>query len=294
MQSIGSQAAKLVNTLENSTSQTTRPTESSANSPSISGEKTLRDPSKRTGTALAAAGLHARPLPSLPAALAASKPEETDRALEASLPPSVKTSKREIWEDRGTAEHGWDGAITAIEWTKDLPEADRLKALQMVDHSLTPITGAECQKALAKLRYMTKVRNESTEDIRLTLMFYAEELAKFPGDVVRYVLDTQKNISPWWPAWSELKERLDLYTAKRRRLRDALTSARRSQNTSQDRRQFVDRPTALGVDPATMAQAQKIVAERAARKRESEQMTEPTPEEFAEMKRKFIAECESA
>ena len=159
-------------------------------------------------------------------ALTLDDPKATDKLLEACLPPSVKTSAREIWVDKGTMETGWDGELMTIEMTEPVPQQDRLKALQIVDKSLTPITSAECQKALAKLRLMTKVRAESTEDIRLTLTFYAEELRRYPGDVVRKVLSTQANMSPWWPAWSELKDRLDLYTRKRKKLHEALTAIR--------------------------------------------------------------------
>lgn len=294
LHSIGSQAAKLVNTLESSTSPQTKPGPSSPSLPSISAAPTQRDPSKKIGIPRAGAGSLAPPPVSLPAALAADKPAETDRALEASLPPSVRTSKREIWTDRGTPDTGWDGELTAVEWTRDLSEADRLEALRMVDQSLTPMTGAECQKALAKMRYMTKVRNESTEDIRLTLMFYAEELRKYPGDVVREVLATQASVSPWWPAWSELKDRLDVRTAKRRRLHEALTRARHSPKPSDAKPLSYDPRPPPGVTPAMMQKAEAIVAERHARKRAAKEEIERSPEELerelAENKRRMLDE----
>jgi hypothetical protein len=226
----------------------------------------------------------------LPAALAADNPSATDRALEASLPPSVRTSKREIWEDKTTT-HGWDGELTKIEWTKDLPEQDRQLALKTAQQSLMPMTGAECQKALAKLRLMTKVRNESTEDIRLTLMFYEEELRSYPADVVRHVLSTQKNISPWWPAWSELKERLDLYSWKRRKLVDALKNgtAPKREAPAEKIIPLAEMGPPQGVPAEDWEKAKKIVAARHAAKSEPE----PTPEEMERRRLELLAMCES-
>ena len=153
---------------------------------------------------------------------------------------------------------------------------------------MTPITSAACQKALAKLRYLTKVRNESTEDIRLTLLFYAEELTKYPADVVRHVLDTQKNISPWWPAWSELKERLDRYTSKRRRLHEALTSGRRSPTSSPDKPRSAEMP----IDPEIQHKAEQILA---ARKRNAENPgPDMTQEELDARRAEIITQCEGA
>ena len=254
----------------------------------------LHDPSKRTGTALAAAGLRAQPLVSFPAALAADNPSATDRALEASLPLSVRTSKREIWEDKTTT-HGWDGELTKIEWATDLPEADRQKALQTAQQSLIPMTGAECQKALAKLRLMTKVRNESTEDIRLTLMFYEEELRSYPADVVRHVLGTQKNISPWWPAWSELKERLDLYSWKRRKLVDALKNGNAPKREAPAEKiiPLAEMAAPVGVEPETWERAKNIVMSRAKGK-EPAPLDEPTPEEMERRRVELLAMCGEA
>lgn len=292
LQPIGNLTRRVINSPETLVSTTAKsPQTLPISSPTGQGQNPHQTtPAKPIGSGLTATTSAITPTKSLPAALAADNPNITDRALEACLPPSVKTSKREIWEDKSTPEWGWDGELTRIEWAQDLPETDRQRALQTVQQSLMPMTGAECQKALAKLRLMTKVRNESTEDIRLTLMFYEEELRNYPADVVRHVLSTQKNLSPWWPAWSELKERLDLYSARRRRLLEALKNGKTSQPSSINGTSSTTPP----VDPALMAEARRLLAERDARKREAESLQEPTPEEMEKRRQELIQQCEAS
>lgn len=167
-------------------------------------------------------------------ALTLADPMATDRALQASLPPSVKTSVREIWVDKGTLETGWDGELATIELTHPIPPRDLSTAIHTVESTLKPMPNAEIQKGLARLRLLTKVKQESTEDIRLSLAIYAEEMAPYPADVVRHILKTQPSMSMWWPAWAELKDRLELHTRKRRKLLEAMTTAS-SQNSSSGR-----------------------------------------------------------
>jgi len=47
---------------------------------------------------------------------------------------------------------------------------------------------------------------------------------EYPADVVRHVLKTQADQSPWWPTWYELRNRLEQYTYRRRMMLKALTS----------------------------------------------------------------------
>jgi hypothetical protein len=53
-------------------------------------------------------------------------------------------------------------------------------------------------------------------------LLYGKKLAEYPADIVRKVLTTQPNILMWWPSWAELKERLDIFAARRQRLLDAV------------------------------------------------------------------------
>ena len=106
-----------------------------------------------------------------------------------------------------------------------LPQDEHQKALAAVKATLSTVNGAECRKLLAEMKYLTRQRAESTEDIAAQIEIYARRLEAFPADIVRYVIRTQTDESPWWPAWSELKARLDPLMVARRRKLAALTSS---------------------------------------------------------------------
>lgn len=74
------------------------------------------------------------------------------------------------------------------------------------------------------MKYLTRQRAEATEDIAAQIEIYARRMEAYPADIVRYVIKTQTDSSPWWPAWSELKDRLDVFVTARRRKLVALTS----------------------------------------------------------------------
>ena len=172
---------------------------------------------QRTGTQAGGRGLQTT---SVSHAMAQASPETTDRALEASLTSLLGSKPAPIWEDR-VSEAGWDGVVTGYKLPA-LTSETRQKALAVVEGSLTPMTPSECIGLLGELRLLVPPVNMSEQTMEAQIMLYQRKLADYPADVVRRVLSTQANISKFWPAWSELKERLDLFTARRLRLRDAL------------------------------------------------------------------------
>ena len=65
------------------------------------------------------------------------------------------------------------------------------------------------------MRFLTKARAEHQDDLKFMLAIYADKLSEYPADVVMHVLKTQPSQSMWWPAWDELRDRLELYAKKR-------------------------------------------------------------------------------
>ena len=80
----------------------------------------------------------------------------------------------------------------------------------------------ETVSLLVRLQRQTKSRAENGMDVEATIEIYAENCLGYPADVVRHVLKTHANMGVFWPAWSEIKERLDLYSGYRTKLRAAL------------------------------------------------------------------------
>lgn len=220
-------------------------------------------------------------------ALAGANPDSTDRALEASLTSLLGSKPVPIWEDK-TTEHGWEGVVTNYRLPSLTPQT-HAQAISTAEKSLMPASASECIGLLGELKLLTVPRTEATENLEAQLMLYAKKLQDYPADVVRRVLTTQPNISKWWPAWSELKERLDLLSFRRRRLLEALKSGKSSQNSSAE-----TKPCVPKADPELMAKAEEILSAYRARKAASEAMTEPTPEEMEKRRAELLEQCESA
>lgn len=216
--------------------------------------------------------------------MAQANPDNTDRALEASLTSLLGSRPVPIWEDR-VSEGGWDGVVTGYRLPA-LSQDLQAKALAIAEKSLTPMTQSECFGLLGELRLLVPPVNMSEETMEAQLGLYARKLAEYPADVVRRVLATQPNISRWWPAWSELKERLDLFSARRRKLLEALKTP-----TCQTSRTSSDASPQPPCDPELWAQAQAILAARRERKAEAEAMSEMTPEELEHRRQEIIAQC---
>lgn len=173
---------------------------------------------KELGTTTSTATLAA----SLPTALAADSPDRTDRALEASLTLLLGSKPKPVEKVTYPAA-GFTAELISFE-LPNMKEANRSKCLELIRTSLNPMTQSECFGLLGEMKLTTVCRPEQGHDLEAQLGLYARKLAEYPADVVRKVLTTQPNMSKWWPTWAELKDRLDLFSDRRRKLQQAMTT----------------------------------------------------------------------
>lgn len=251
--------------------------------PNISATTTSpREPSARIGTQAGGRGLQTTPssLPSVETALQGSNPDTTDRSLEASLTSLIGSKPVPVWEDKITETGGWDGVVSGFKLPA-MSETKRASALALAESSLKPMSASECIDLLVELKLLTKARPEQARDQEAQLLLYGKKLAEYPADIVRRVLTTQPNILMWWPSWAELKERLDLFSARRRRLLDGLKTPPQAKP-----------PTEVWKPPVLPEAVQKAVDAQRARKAEAAAMTEPTPEEMEARRQELLAQCE--
>lgn len=124
-------------------------------------------------------------------------------------------------------------------------------------------------------------------------MFYEEELRNYPADVVRHVLNTQKNINAFWPAWSELKERLDLYSWRRRKLVDALKNGNAPKREAPTEKiiPLAEMAAPEGVTAENWERAKRIVLS-GGKDRNPEPIEEPSPEEMEKRRLELLGMCE--
>ena len=147
---------------------------------------------------------------------------ETDAALIRSLPPSVRSCLEIKTEGRWNKDESFRGYVTIVTPTTAIGDELLAVARETVAESIAPMERNELIKALGKLKLLTAARGVGETDLTLQLAAYADELAQWPADVVREVLERQPRRSKWWPAWAELYDLLSELAAPRNALLAAL------------------------------------------------------------------------
>lgn len=98
--------------------------------------------------------------------------------------------------------------------------ADLGAALRVASEALLPAAVPQIERWIGELSVITARRAESQFEAELSLSAYSSRLAGYPGDIVR---DTVLGWSgKWFPTWAELKDIMDVRTAPRLAIRDAI------------------------------------------------------------------------
>jgi len=96
------------------------------------------------------------------------------------------------------------------------------KALHSYERACLPAPEKALYQSLTLLKVKTKSAQASTDDIKFQMQIYARELQRYPADVALHVLKTQADWETFWPAWAELRERLEHYASRRQERLEAL------------------------------------------------------------------------
>jgi len=145
-------------------------------------------------------------------AMGKADPEKTMVAVKASLPPEILSSLKSNYTKMGELT-GY--TLTGVHGERAIEAARRTLKL-----SLKAISPREAVDLLSELKALTRPAQGDTTDLAVTLRAYAKRLSEYPADVVRHVLNTHD--SPWWPAWAELSERLEIHSYRRKLMLQAL------------------------------------------------------------------------
>lgn len=162
--------------------------------------------------------------------LRGAKPEETDTALLASLPPgllrSLTSKRKEIIDEK----YGYDLVFKGYEIGRDATIDDLLQARDLVEQASIPSGDAETIAELTRLRMLVKVRAEEEGSLAALMAVMAEEIDAigYPPDVMRGAMRAWSRREKWWPSWAELKAELDREFRKRKSLANAITKAIRN------------------------------------------------------------------
>lgn len=68
---------------------------------------------------------------------------------------------------------------------------------------------------------MTAAAKETDESMMLKAQGYLEEIVRYPADIVIAVCRRLTDVSTFFPAWAELRRRLEAEMAYRRRMAEA-------------------------------------------------------------------------
>lgn len=148
----------------------------------------------------------------------------------------MRSALVEVWADGDTG-HGWDGYVVRYEVGNRIPEHDGKTAMAFVESTLEPASEDAILAELGRLRVKTISRDVGL-DLTLVFSAYADELARYPADVVRTVLRGWRG--KFWPAWAELAEQLDRITKPRHALRETLRRAYRGPEREPERAPLTD------------------------------------------------------
>lgn len=155
-------------------------------------------------------------------------PEQIDRALDL-LPPCVMRCLEVRTNTISDPNYGFMGTVKtftpictlASERESDLHRS--IAALELVnDRAPEKMIVFE----LGRLRAMTKAKAEDQDSVEFLLRCYSDDMREYPADVVREACRKWARTEKFFPAWCELKDLLDGFVTKRRRLLAAVKRIR--------------------------------------------------------------------
>ena len=164
--------------------------------------------------------------PSSLRAMAARGDPATHRILRASLEPLLSLSEKRIWTiDDPTRV----GEVNGFLIKHNATDADIALAEEMIEAASAPLPNDKLMGELVRLRSMTVSRPTDEGDTAAILMFYADELSRHPGDVVRMALRSRPG-GKWWPAYEEIEEALERFGGERRMIAAAVRNRSFAEN----------------------------------------------------------------
>jgi len=163
---------------------------------------------------------------SIAQAVAKGDPEAVDRAILASLPPSIVSTLQPTHRDYIDPVYGFDTEFLGYALRGEVPAGDLMQARQIVGQHLRPGDEALIKREIARLRVSTKSRAESDDDMAMGFQVIAEECAEYPPDVVQWGLRSWARSEVFYPSLAEIRERLQRGARRRKALLAALTQPR--------------------------------------------------------------------
>lgn len=92
------------------------------------------------------------------------------------------------------------------------------KALSLIEATMQPAPMPMLEEGLAIVATLTSRFSRDDADADIQLMAYTTKLREYPADVALQALREAPDRSSKWPAWADLKGRMDFLVRKRREM----------------------------------------------------------------------------
>lgn len=143
-------------------------------------------------------------------AVAAGDTRAVDKALIASLPPTLSTRV-------STATNADFEAIgVEIANIASVPTEDLRAGLALVQRCLRPTPAAFIAKQMAACDMVTKARPEHAMDTKARITIFVDDLSEFPADVVAEAFRWWRRTEKWSPTVADIRERCWRYASVRK------------------------------------------------------------------------------
>ena len=121
--------------------------------------------------------------------------------------------------------HNADFDFIGFEGVRDLDE-QQLHALRAeLEAHMAPAQDDEVYKALMKVKLLTKARKQSDGELEMQLRTYAAELKRYPRDATLKALDRISDDYEFFPAWKEIRQRVEFYCRRSQSLLNEIDRA---------------------------------------------------------------------
>ncbi len=158
-------------------------------------------------------------------AMAMLDPEAVDRALVASLPPSLASICQEVERTWTDPVYGFDYEVTGYSFGAGILDAsddDLRTARNTVAVYMRPPSEVVIKQELARLRASTKSREADNDDVAMGFQVLAEECSEYPADVVVWALRGWAKREVFYPSLAEVRDLLQRGSRRRESLAKSL------------------------------------------------------------------------
>lgn len=143
----------------------------------------------------------------MPVEIAALHPEESQKRALSKLRQLGCDVSYKVVGSKFPPNGGWI-PVTKLQVTIK-PNSDLSSISKVTDTLVAPATPDQILEWLAELAAITVPRKQGEEDASFSVAAYGKRLTQYPADVVRQALEEMGDTQTFFPAWAEMKKKIE-------------------------------------------------------------------------------------